>query len=75
MGISVKDFCVILERVVALNSKIGVFQDQFYGRKPKPQISYDHLLKDKKMNFATFKTLYGHRETGPKLVKIGNEML
>ena len=27
------------------------------------------------MNFATFKTLYGHSEMGPKLVKIGNEML
>ena len=27
------------------------------------------------MNFEKFKTLYGHSETGPKLVKIGNEML
>ena len=42
-------------KLVALNDKIHVFQNQFYGKKPRQQISYDHLLKDKKMNFSTFK--------------------
>lgn len=42
-------------KLVALNDKIHVFQNQFYGKKPRQQISYDHLLKDKKLNFSTFK--------------------
>ena len=27
-------------KLVTLNEKIGVFQNQFYGRKPKRQITY-----------------------------------
>ena len=58
-----------------MNEKIQVFQTQFYGKKPKQQVTYDHLLKDKKINFNTFKTLYGHPEKGVRVVKMGNEML
>ena len=42
-------------KLVALNDKIDVFKNQFYGKKPKQQISYDRILKDKKLNFSTFK--------------------
>ena len=38
-------------------------------------MNYDHLLKDKKINFSTFKQLYGHSEQGVRIVKVGNEML
>ena len=62
-------------KLVALNDKIGVFQEQFYGRKPKQQVNYDRLLKDKKMNFETFKKLYGYNEAGIRVMKVGNETL
>ena len=62
-------------KLVTLNEKIGVFQNQFYGRKPKRQITYEHLFKDKVKDFETFKLLYGYSEGGTRLIKIGNETL
>ena len=38
-------------------------------------MNYDHLLKDKKMNFEKFKQLYGYNQTGIRLMKVGNETL
>jgi len=59
-----------------LNGKIRVFKDQFYDKKPRNQVSYDRILKEKKLNFATFKNIYGHSEVeGMRTVKLGNDTL
>ena len=59
-----------------LNGKIHVFKDQFYKKKPRNQLSYDRILKEKKLNFTTFKHIYGHSEVeGVRTVKIGNDTL
>lgn len=42
-------------KLVALNDKIHVFKNQFYNRQPKQQMNYDHILRDKRLSFSTFK--------------------
>ena len=63
------------QKLVSLNEKIGVFKSQFYTKKPRQQMSYDNVLKDKKMDFQTFKNLYGHNDEGPRSIKYGNELV
>ena len=38
-------------------------------------MSYDNVLKNKKLDFTTFKTLYGHNDIGPRNVKFGNDLV
>ena len=38
-------------------------------------MSYDNVLKDKKMDFQTFKTLYGYNDSVPRNVKYGGELV
>ena len=40
-------------------------------------MSYDRILKEKKMNFVTFKDIYGNRanEKGVRTVKVGDSTL
>jgi len=38
-------------------------------------MSYDNVLKDKKMDFQTFKTLYGYNDNVPRNVKYGGELV
>ena len=62
-------------KLVSLNQKIGVFKNQFYSKQPRKQMSYDNVLRKQKMDFSTFKTLYGHNEMGPKNVKFGGDFV
>jgi hypothetical protein len=48
------------------------------NKEPRRGISYDNALKNKKINYETFKTLYGfNNETkgGSRAVKVGNDTL
>ena len=38
-------------------------------------MSYDNVLKDKKTDFQTFKTLYGYNDNVPRNVKYGGELV
>ena len=39
-------------------------------------MSYDHILKKRKLDFKTFKTIYGHSDkVGQRTVRLGNETL
>ena len=44
-------------KLQTLNEKINVFKDQFYSIEPRRGINYDHILKDKKINFKKFKQI------------------
>jgi len=60
-------------KLQSLTDKISVFKSQFYEKKPRPLVSYDKVLKEKKLNFGTFKNIYGHSEVqGTRVVKVGN---
>ena len=60
------------QKLQSLTDKITVFKSQFYEKRPRPLINYDKVLKEKKLNFGTFKNIYGHSENkGPRIVKIG----
>lgn len=38
-------------------------------------MSYDSVLKKKKMDFDTFKLLYGFNDNAPRNIKLGNDHL
>jgi hypothetical protein len=45
-------------------------------KQPRSNLSYDRILKEKKMNFGTFKNIYGHTGTkGVKTVRVGDSTL
>lgn len=63
-------------KLQALNEKISVFKDQFYQKQPRKELNYDNVLKGRKLNFKTFKSIYGHSdEPGTRTVKLGADTL
>ena len=54
-----------------------MFKNQFYIKQPRSNLSYDRILKEKQMNFGTFKNIYGNSggEKGIRTVKVGDSTL
>ena len=64
-------------KLQALNDKIHIFKNQFYQKQPRSNLSYDRILKEKQMNFRTFKNIYGNSggAAGVRTVKVGDSTL